>query len=60
MRKPLNVKEIKNKVFASKQYGSTCHECTWKDQAENYNEYIVVEKEILIMKKYIENKEINP
>ena len=37
---------------------STCHEWTSKDEVENYKEDIVVEKEELIMKKEMENKEI--
>ena len=36
----------------------TCHEWTSKDKVEHYKEDIVVEKEELIMKKEMENKEI--
>ena len=37
---------------------STCHECTSKDEFENYKEGIVVEKEDYIKKKDLENEEI--
>ena len=37
---------------------STCHELTSKDEVEKYKEDIVVEKEELIIKKEMENKEI--
>ena len=36
----------------------TCHECTPKDYVETYKNNIVVEKEELIKKKDIENKEM--
>ena len=35
-------------------FESTCHECTSKDEVENYKEHIVVEKEELSVKKDIE------
>ena len=37
---------------------STCHEWTSRDKVENYKEDIIVEKEELIRKKEMENKEI--
>ena len=39
-------------------FESTCHECTSKDEIENYKEDIVVEKDELITRKDLENKEI--
>ena len=35
---------------------STCHESTSKEEVENHKEWIVVEKEELIIKKNIENQ----
>ena len=37
---------------------STCHECSSKEEVENYKEDIDIEKEELIKKKDMENKEI--
>ena len=52
----LNIKEVGNQMY--KACESTCHECTSKDEVENYKNYIVVEKKELIMKKDMDNKEI--
>ena len=46
-----------NKVYAQ-ACESTCHECTSKEEVENYKEDIVIEKEEVIKKKDMENKEI--
>ena len=51
-----NRKEVDNHMYEACK--STCHEWTSKDEVENYKEDIVVEKEELIMKKEMENKEI--
>ena len=45
------------KIYAFQACESTCHECTSKDEVNNYKEYIVVEKEELIMKKAMKIKE---
>ena len=47
-------KEVDNHMYEVRE--STCHECTSKDEVENYKEDIVVEKEQLIMKGYKNNK----
>ena len=57
-RKASIIKEILNKVDALKACESTCHECTLEDEVWNYKEDFVVEKEELIKKKDMENKEI--
>ena len=51
-----NIKEVDNPIYEA--WESTCHECTSKDEVGNLKEDIVVEKEELIMKKEMENKEI--
>ena len=50
-----NRKEVNNRKYEA--WESTCHECTSKDQVEHYKEDIVVDKEELIIKKNMENKE---
>ena len=50
-------KEMMNKVDAE-ACESTCHECTSKEEVENDKEDIVIEKEELIKKKDMENKEL--
>ena len=57
-RKASIIKEIMNKVDALQACESTCHECTSKDEVGNYKKYIVFEKEELILKKDMKNKEI--
>ena len=47
-----------SKVDALQACQSTCHEYTPTDEVESYKEDIVVEKEELIMKKDMKNKEI--
>ena len=47
-----------NKVDALEACESTWHECTLKDEVEHCKEDNVVEKEELIMKRDMENKEI--
>ena len=37
---------------------STCHECSARDEVENYKENSVVEKADLFIKKDMEHKEI--
>ena len=51
-----NRKKVDNHIYEGCK--STCHEWTSKDELKNYKEDIVVEKEELIMKKEMENKEI--
>ena len=51
------IKAMMNKVDALQAFESTCHECTLKDEVENYKEDVVFEKEELIMKKDMKNKE---
>ena len=59
------IMEVMNKVDALEAWESTCHECTSKDQVNNYKESIVLEKEELItkkgikMRKYCETKNEN-
>ena len=50
-----NRKEVDNHMYEA--CGSTCHECTSKDQVENDKEDIVVENEELVIKKDVENRE---
>ena len=45
-----NRKEVDNHMDEARE--STCHECTSKDEVENYKLDIVVEKEQLVMKGY--------
>ena len=52
------IKEMMNRVDALQACESTCHECTLKDEVGHYKKDIVVEKEKLIIKKYMKNKEI--
>ena len=49
------IKELMNKVDALQACESTCHECTPKDEVENYKEDIVAGKEALLIKKDMEN-----
>ena len=51
-----NRKEVDNHMYEACR--STCHEMTSKDEVENYKKYIVVEKEEIVIKKVMENKEI--
>ena len=51
-----NRKEVDNHMYEACK--STCHELTSKGEVEHYKECIVVEKEELIIKKDMENKEI--
>ena len=48
--------EVDNPMYEA--FKSTCHDSTSKDEVENYKYDINVEKEALIMKKEMENKEI--
>ena len=57
-RKASKIKEIMNEVDALQACELNCLECTSKGEVENYKEDIVVEKEELIIKKDIKNKEI--
>ena len=52
------IKDMMNKVDALQACESTCHEYTWTDEVEHYRKDIVVEKEELIIKKDMKNKEI--
>ena len=47
-----------NKVDTLEACESTCHECTLKDGVENYQKYMVVEKEKFIKKKDMGNNKI--
>ena len=52
-RKASIINEIINKVDALGACESTCHECTLKDDVDNFKEYIVIEKK----KKKINHEE---
>ena len=56
--KASNIKEIRNKVDALEAGGSTCHECTSRNEFEKRKKKIIVAKEQLIIKKDKENKEM--
>ena len=51
-----NINKVDNIIF--KVCELTCHECSTKDEVENYKEHRVVEKADLIIKKDREHKEI--
>ena len=51
-----NRNEVDNLIYQACK--STCHECSAKDEVENYKEESVVEKAHLIIKKDIEHREI--
>ena len=51
-----NRNEVDNLIYEACE--STCHECSAKDEVENGKEDSVAQKADLIMKKYMENKEI--
>ena len=51
-----NIKEEDNHMYEACQ--SPCHECTSRDEVENYKEDIVVEKEELIIKKDLKKRKL--
>ena len=46
-------KEVDNHKYEASE--STCHECTSRDEVENYKKKKIVEKEELILMKDMEN-----
>ena len=43
-------KEVDNHMYEALK--STCHECTSKDEVDNYKEDIAVEQEQIVLKQY--------